>query len=51
MAHANRGDLDKELVRARLADLYLLKLEGTVLRFDNRSGYFHASSPDRSRPS
>jgi hypothetical protein len=27
-----------------------LKLEGTVLRFDNCSGYFHTAPFDRGRP-
>jgi hypothetical protein len=31
MAHANRSDLDKQLIGARFADLDLLELEGTVL--------------------
>jgi hypothetical protein len=42
MAHADRSDLDKKLVSARFADLYLFELERTVLRSDNCGGYLHA---------
>src|SRR2546426_11540994 len=42
MAHADRSDLDKKLIGARFADLYLFELERTVLRSDNCSGYLHA---------